>query len=267
MKKKKAFIIIVIVLALVILLFPIRMNLKDGGSVSYKSIVYEITKLHQLGGNNDVKPYIDGFEVKILGRTVYRNTNEAENAKETSDIKNTINGNWKTYYEMTDGTWMCNDITYKKRLVITGRLNNAVCDSSYVYLSNLENITFEQAWKASGLSSSMEDYFKPEDAVLVELPIDIEYQKVSSLKATNVDTTALVKFNDKLFGKSLSIIDYAGGGEPIGEISKLIDKDLIPQFNEETNNEELVGALVYECGTEGVALYYDNTYRLFEVIE
>lgn len=76
MKKKKAY-IIVIILVLVILLFPIRMNLKDGGSVRYKSLVYEVTKIHQLAPDVDgVKPYIDGFEVKILGMTIYRETNE-----------------------------------------------------------------------------------------------------------------------------------------------------------------------------------------------
>lgn len=34
----------------------------------------------------------------------------------------------------------------------------------------IEDITFEQAWKASGLSSNMDDYFDIDEAVLVELP-------------------------------------------------------------------------------------------------
>ena len=76
MKKKKLY-IITIILMLVILLAPIRMNLKDGGSVRYKSLVCEVTKIHQLAHQAEgVKPYIDGFEVKILGMTVYRETNE-----------------------------------------------------------------------------------------------------------------------------------------------------------------------------------------------
>lgn len=75
--KRKKIIIIAIVLLLVILLTPIRMNLKDGGSVRYKSLVYEVTKIHQLAPEVEgVKPYIDGFEIKILGMTVYRETNE-----------------------------------------------------------------------------------------------------------------------------------------------------------------------------------------------
>jgi len=36
-------------------------------------------------------------------------------------------------------------------------------------LSNMENISFDQAWKAAGLSSSTKDYFSLDEAVLVEL--------------------------------------------------------------------------------------------------
>ena len=86
-----------------------------------------------------------------------------------AEIKNTIAGNMKTYYEMTDGSWICGDNSYKYRLEIKGRLNNAVRDSVYVYLSNIPDISFDQAWKASGLSSNTNDYFSPEDAVLVEM--------------------------------------------------------------------------------------------------
>ena len=82
----------------------------------------------------------------------------------------TIEGNMKTYSEMSDGTWQCDGHIYKYRLEISGRLSNAVKDSTYIYLSNIEDITFEQAWKASGLSSNMDDYFDIDEAVLVELP-------------------------------------------------------------------------------------------------
>ena len=66
-----------IIIALVILLTPVRMNLKDGGSVVYKSLVYEVTKLHRISPDpNDTKTHIDGLNVKIFGITVYRETNE-----------------------------------------------------------------------------------------------------------------------------------------------------------------------------------------------
>ncbi len=75
----------------------------------------------------------------------------------------------KTYYEMTDGTWQTEDNSYKYKLEITGRMPNAAVDTTFVFLSNLESITFEQAWKAAGYSSNTNDYFAVEDAVLVEM--------------------------------------------------------------------------------------------------
>ena len=84
-------------------------------------------------------------------------------------VKNTIEGNMKTYYEMTDGTWMCDDHLYQYRLEINGRMPNAAADSSFVYLSNIEEISFDQAYKAAGISSNSNDYYSPEKAVLVEM--------------------------------------------------------------------------------------------------
>ena len=73
----------------------------------------------------------------------------------------------KSHYRAEDGTWVCEGYTYKYRLEITGRLNNAAKSTTYIVLSNSKDITFDQTWKASGLSSLMSDYFDPEDAVIV----------------------------------------------------------------------------------------------------
>ena len=89
-------------------------------------------------------------------------------AKKEAGIKNTIEGSRKTYYEMTDGTFKCDEYTYKYRLEISGRMPSAAKDSTFVYLSNKEDISFEQAWRAAGFSSLSTDYFSPEDAVLVD---------------------------------------------------------------------------------------------------
>ena len=89
--KKKFFVVIAIIVVLVILLTPVRMNLKDGGSVRYKALVYEVTKIHQLSPEVDgVKPYIDGFEIKILGMTVYRETNEQTNLSLCEELEVTV---------------------------------------------------------------------------------------------------------------------------------------------------------------------------------
>ena len=45
---------------------------------------------------------------------------------------------------------MCNDHVYKYRLEISGRMPNAAKDSTFVYLSNTEEISFEQAYKPRG---------------------------------------------------------------------------------------------------------------------
>ena len=74
----------------------------------------------------------------------------------------------KEYHELSDGTWECEGRTYKYRFEITGRMNSAKKDSTFVYLTNLETISFSQAWKAAGFGDSTEDYFAPEDAVLIE---------------------------------------------------------------------------------------------------
>lgn len=71
------------------------------------------------------------------------------------------------HYEMSDGTWKTDEYTYQYRLEITGRMNNAVKDSTFIFLSNREDITFEQAWKAAGFSSNMDDYFDVEVAKFV----------------------------------------------------------------------------------------------------
>ena len=68
-----------------------------------------------------------------------------------------------------DGTWELDGITYKYRLEIIGRMPNASIDTTFVYLSNLETITFEQAWRSAGYSSNTADYFAVEDAVFVEV--------------------------------------------------------------------------------------------------
>jgi len=92
--------------------------------------------------------------------------------KDGIKVINTISSGLKEYYALSDGTWLADGHRYLYRLEISGRMNNAAAGSTFVYLSNLETITFDQAWKAAGLSSNTADYFSPEEAVLVEHKID-----------------------------------------------------------------------------------------------
>ena len=73
----------------------------------------------------------------------------------------------KLHYENLDGEWVSEGYTYKYRLEITGRMNHAAKNTTFIVLSNTADITFDQTWKASGLSSNMADYFDPEVSVIV----------------------------------------------------------------------------------------------------
>lgn len=88
---------------------------------------------------------------------------------QTAQATETVQGNMKTYEKLSDNTWKCDGQTYQYCLEITGRMPNAAKDSTFTYLSNLPEISFEQAWKAAGLSSDRNDYFDPKDAVLVNM--------------------------------------------------------------------------------------------------
>lgn len=72
-----------------------------------------------------------------------------------------------THYEVSDGTWKTDDHSYQYRLELTDTLPNSDAKCTYVVLSNTEDLTFDEVWKASGLSSDLNDYFKPETARIV----------------------------------------------------------------------------------------------------
>ena len=82
-------------------------------------------------------------------------------------VKKSYESVFGTYYELDDGTWSYDGRNYKYRLEITGRMNNAAKDSTFIYLSNIEDIPFDRAVMASGLSSNMADYFSPDEAVFI----------------------------------------------------------------------------------------------------
>lgn len=69
--KKKIITAAAVVTALV-LLFPVPMRLKDGGSVRYKAVLYEVTAYHQLDLNSK-SGYNDGCGIKILGVQIFNN--------------------------------------------------------------------------------------------------------------------------------------------------------------------------------------------------
>lgn len=73
---KKKVIIAIVIVALIILLFPIRMQLRDGGTVEYKALLYKVSKVHSLTSIEEMengKQYNEGIIIKILGFEIYNN--------------------------------------------------------------------------------------------------------------------------------------------------------------------------------------------------
>ena len=76
---KKKIIAAVIVLVLAVLLFPIRSQLKDGGTVQYTAILYGVSKVHRLISIEEmeregkVKEYDDGYTVELWGFEGFNN--------------------------------------------------------------------------------------------------------------------------------------------------------------------------------------------------
>jgi len=74
--KKKIITIICLVLVALVLLVPIPLRYKDGGTVKYSALLYSVTNVHsiitQYGADGE---YVDGYEVgtivRVLGFEVY----------------------------------------------------------------------------------------------------------------------------------------------------------------------------------------------------
>lgn len=56
----------------IVLLVPVPLRLKDGGTVKYQAVLYSISNVHQLDSDSE-DGYQDGLTVEILGMKVYSN--------------------------------------------------------------------------------------------------------------------------------------------------------------------------------------------------
>ena len=70
---KKRIIIIICILLAIVLLVPISLRLKDGGTVVYQAVLYRVEDVHRLDHNSE-SGYIEGIVITILGFEVYNNT-------------------------------------------------------------------------------------------------------------------------------------------------------------------------------------------------
>lgn len=72
MEKRLKYRKLIVIFLIIILLFPIPMRLKDGGSTRFQSLLYSVTKINRLNGDIDSEN-IKGWEAEVLNMRVYSN--------------------------------------------------------------------------------------------------------------------------------------------------------------------------------------------------
>ena len=74
----KKLLTVILILVLALLLFPIRQQYKDGGSVVYSAVLYDVYNVHAMyieDPNDSEIKFVEGYIIKILGVQVFNNTN------------------------------------------------------------------------------------------------------------------------------------------------------------------------------------------------
>ncbi|MCM1537938.1 MAG: hypothetical protein NC254_06035 [bacterium] len=71
-RKKKAAIVCGMILAL-ILLIPVPLRYKDGGTVEYRAVLYSVKLVHTMAPAESGLEYVEGTVVTILGIEVFDN--------------------------------------------------------------------------------------------------------------------------------------------------------------------------------------------------
>ena len=75
----KKIVAIIVLITAIILLFPIRGQMKDGGSVQYCAALYCVTNMHRIHVNQNedgtsIDGYVVGIVIEILGIEIFNNT-------------------------------------------------------------------------------------------------------------------------------------------------------------------------------------------------
>ncbi len=72
----KKILVVLLSILLLILLFPIPLHLKDGGTVEYRAILYKISKVHRIASDEDIEAgqeFYEGIIIEIFGIEVFNN--------------------------------------------------------------------------------------------------------------------------------------------------------------------------------------------------
>jgi len=69
---KKKGIIAICILLVIVVLFPIPLRLKDGGTIKYQAVLYSVSDVHRLTPSK-ASGYEDGIIIEILGKQIFNN--------------------------------------------------------------------------------------------------------------------------------------------------------------------------------------------------
>ena len=167
-------------------------------------------------------------------------------------------GRLQTYYEMADGTWKTDDYSYLYKLELTGRMHNAAKDSTFVCLSNSEDISFSKVSK-SMISSNLADRLDRREVVVVELLI-IEEPK-EDIENTMPPFTIIDGRYIWLSGKYTPLItplqEKLDKADYVGAITNMVSPNKLPSEELESN-----------CFAAGRKLYHyqDDTMETYIVV-
>lgn len=175
MKKK---IIIIACVILVIMLIPVRLQLKDGGTVEYKSILYKVSKVHRLIDNG----YDIGTEIRILGFKVFDNVESVYDKKELKETKGvdvvptlsdkiSKDTSWCPTFQLIWNDFkndiVKQDIKFEKKLDMLDNLNkedftkNDISDSYYYKIYGKKNLELK-----SKIENAIKEKFNQKSDIL-----------------------------------------------------------------------------------------------------
>ena len=106
---KKKIVIGIVVFVMLVLLVPIRLQMKDGGSVQYKAVLYTVTKYHQITMEMDDENegiidsgHLDGWGIDILGIEIFNNTKYVSDADSIQENQTDFLKNISEDYTLED---------------------------------------------------------------------------------------------------------------------------------------------------------------------
>ena len=106
---KKKFVIGIVVFVMLVFLVPIRLQMKDGGSVQYKAVLYSVTKYHQITMEMDDENegivdsgHLDGWGIEILGIEIFNNTKYVSDADSIQENQTDFLKNISEDYTLED---------------------------------------------------------------------------------------------------------------------------------------------------------------------